>query len=65
MGFAQTATQYREVLRKYINKPAINRAPACDNAITQGDTAIASANKGIGFSKSAFIEQKLEPFAGG
>src|SRR5690606_26302752 len=71
MGLAERAAENGEILRKHIDQPSVDRAPAGDHAIA-GDDGFTHAEIGgtmgdehVVFFETARIEQHVEPLAGG
>ena len=69
--FAQRAADDREILRKDVDQPPVDRPPAGDDAVGritiffQSEVARAMRDKGIEFAKAARIEQDVQPLTSG
>ncbi len=71
MNFAQAAAEHSKVLRKDVDKPSLDRAPACHDGVThellrvEVEIVGTVLYEGIQLAEGTFIEQEIDPLAGG
>src|SRR5690606_32310318 len=66
----ERAAEYREVLAEHVDEPAVDRAPAGDDAVAQilllveAECRRAVGNETVEFDEAALVQQQVQPLAG-